>query len=176
MDRNELLFDPSHLGVAFGVPKLFFETMIHLSQTEHLFCTGINTISKRTKQVSSWPTHLGVPTGAPKMIFEPISRSVQTVHLACVKINTMSKWTEMSFHLTHITKEFNWVCPKWFSSLWYGRPKPCTYLAPRWTLSPNGPKWASTWPNSPMSSIRCAHNDFLANCTFDAKACIFRRG
>ena len=30
--------------------------------------------------------------------------------------------------------------PKWFLSLWCIRHKPCTYLAPKLTLSPNGPK------------------------------------
>jgi hypothetical protein len=146
MDRNKLLFDQSHLGVQSGVPKMFSKPMVHLSQTEHLPCTGVNTISKRTKRVSTWPTHLEVPLGAPKMISEPIARSVQTVHLSCVEINAMSKWTKISFHLTHVTKEFHQLCPKWFMSLWNNRRKPCTYLELRLTLSPNGPKWASTWP------------------------------
>jgi hypothetical protein len=30
------------------------------------------------------------------------------------------------------------VCQKWFLSLWYIRRKPCTYLASRLALSPNG--------------------------------------
>jgi hypothetical protein len=38
------------------------------------------------------------------------------------------------------------MCPKRFSSLWYVRRKPCTYIAPTLTLSPNGPKRDSTWP------------------------------
>jgi hypothetical protein len=33
-------------------------------------------------------------------------------------------------------------------------------------LSPNRPKWASTWPTSPRISIGCAQNDFRAYCTF----------
>jgi hypothetical protein len=105
--------------------------------------------------------------GCAKMISEPIARSVQTVHLSCIEINTMSKWTKTSFHLTHVTKEFHQVCSKWFSSLWNGRPKPCTYLALILTVSPNRPKWASTWHNSPVSSIGCPHNNFPANCTFE---------
>jgi hypothetical protein len=36
--------------------------------------------------------------------------------------------------------------PKWFLSRWYIRRKPCTYIAPTLTLSPNGSKWDSTWP------------------------------
>jgi hypothetical protein len=45
--------------------------------------------------------------------------------------------------------------PKMIPSLWSVRPKPCTYLASRLTLSPNIPQWASTWPTSPRSSIEC---------------------
>jgi hypothetical protein len=56
----------------------------------------------------------------------------QTVHLSCTDTNTVSK----------------------FLSLWYIRCKPCTYLGPTVTLSPNGPKRHSTWPLSPRSSIR----------------------
>jgi hypothetical protein len=39
------------------------------------------------------------------------------------------------------------VRPKWFSSLWYLRRKPCTHLTLRLTLSPDRPKPASTWPH-----------------------------
>jgi hypothetical protein len=48
-------------------------------------------------------------------------------------------------------------------------PKPCTYLGPRLTLSPNGPKWASTWHTLPKSTIECVQNDFHACDTFSAK-------
>jgi hypothetical protein len=41
--------------------------------------------------------------------------------------------------MIHVTKEFHRVRPKQFSSLWYVRHKPCTYLASRLALSPNGP-------------------------------------
>jgi hypothetical protein len=37
--------------------------------------------------------------------------------------------------------------------------KPCTYLALKLTLSPNGQKRDSTWPTSPSNSIQCAQND-----------------
>ena len=46
--------------------------------------------------------------------------------------------------------------------------KPCTYLAPTLTLSPNGPKRDYTRPTSPRSSIRCVQNDFRAYGTFAA--------
>jgi hypothetical protein len=44
----------------------------------------------------------------------------------------------------------------------------CTYLALRLTLSSNGPKWVSTWPMSPRSSIECAKNNIWAYCTLSA--------
>jgi hypothetical protein len=31
------------------------------------------------------------------------------MHLSCTDTNTVSKWTEMRFHMTHITKEFHHV-------------------------------------------------------------------
>jgi hypothetical protein len=86
------------------------------------------------------PHYLGVPSGVSKMIFEPKVRLVQSVHLSCTNSNTVSKWTELRFHMTHVTKVFHWVRPKQFSSLWCVRRKLCTYLAPTLMLSPNVPK------------------------------------
>jgi hypothetical protein len=51
---------------------------------------------------------------------------------------------------------------KMIPSLWYVWCKPCNYLAVRWTLSPDRPKWASTWPTSPRSSTRCSQKDLRA--------------
>jgi hypothetical protein len=74
----------------------------------------------------------------------------------------------MRFHMTHVTKEFHWVCPKWLRSLWYVRRKPCTYLASRLALSPYGLKSASTWALSPESTVGCFQNDFWTYGTFGA--------
>ena len=46
--------------------------------------------------------------------------------------------TELS--LEPFTKEYHRVRPKWFLILWCIRCKLCTYLAPKLTMSPNGPK------------------------------------
>ena len=78
------------------------------------------------------------------MIFEPMVHLVQTVHLSCTNTTTVSKQTEMGFHMTHVTQEFHRMRPKLFPSLCYIWRKPCTYLASRLALSPNGPKQAST--------------------------------
>jgi hypothetical protein len=59
-------------------------------------------------------------------------RSALTEHLFCDKISTVSKWTKLSFHLSLVAKEYYWVHPKWFLSLWYARRKPCTHLASNW--------------------------------------------
>jgi hypothetical protein len=75
------------------------------------------------------PRHLGVPSGASKMVSEPMIRSAQTVHLSYTNTISISKWTEMRFHMTHVTWQFHHVHPKRFSSLWYFRRKPCTFLA-----------------------------------------------
>jgi hypothetical protein len=59
--------------------------------------------------------------------------------------------------------------PKQFMRLWYIWRKPCTYLALKLTLSPNGPKRASIWASSPGSTIRCIQNNFWAYGTYSAK-------
>jgi hypothetical protein len=58
--------------------------------------------------------------------------------------------------------------PKWFSTLWYVRCKPCTYLALRLTLSLNRLKQSLTWSTPPRSTIWCAQSDFRAFGTFGA--------
>jgi hypothetical protein len=77
-------------------------------------------------------------------------RLAQPVHISCADTNTISKWTKMRFHMTHVTKEFRQERPKRFTSLWYVRSKPCTYLASRLAISLNGPKQAYTSASSPM--------------------------
>jgi hypothetical protein len=117
---------------------------------------------------STWASHLGAPSGATKMISEPMVRLAQTVQLPYVKISTISKRNETSIHLSPVTLEYYWVRPKWFLSLWYVQHKPCTYLASRLALPPNGMKRASTWALSSRSTIGCVQNDFWAYGTFGA--------
>jgi hypothetical protein len=54
--------------------------------------------------------------------------------------------TRTRFHMTHVTYEFHWMRPTLFMSLWYIQCKPCTYLASRLALSPNGPNRAPPEP------------------------------
>jgi hypothetical protein len=90
------------------------------------------------------PRLLGVPSGASKTINEPMVRLTNTEHLSCTDANTISKQIERRFHMTHITKEFRWVPLILFPSLRYVRSKPCSNLASRVALSPNGPNQASS--------------------------------
>jgi hypothetical protein len=113
------------------------------------------------------PRHLGVPSGASKMISELTVCLAQTVHLSWIKISTISKRTEISFHLSLVTKEYDPEHSQWFLRLWYVWCK-LWYLAPTLTLSTNRPKQDSTWPTSPRSSIRCVHNDFWVYSSFGA--------
>jgi hypothetical protein len=99
------------------------------------------------------------------MISKPMVHLAQTVHLSCTDTNTILKRTKMRFHMTHGTFLYQ-ACPKWFSSLWYIRPKLCTYLASRLPLSPNGLKRAFTWASSPGSTIGCVQKDFWVYGTF----------
>jgi hypothetical protein len=86
--------------------------MIHSVQTVHLSCIEIKTISKDRNELLLDPRHLGVQPGPSKIISEPMVHFAQTVHLSYVEVNTTSKWAKMSFHLTHVIKEYQWGVPK----------------------------------------------------------------
>ena len=49
MDRNELPYHSRHLGVPYGVPKMISMPVVHSTQTVHLSCAEINTMSKWTE-------------------------------------------------------------------------------------------------------------------------------
>jgi hypothetical protein len=56
-DRNELPFDPRHLGVPSFVPKMISKPVACSSQSVHLSCIEINTVSKWT-ETSFHVTHV----------------------------------------------------------------------------------------------------------------------
>ena len=87
------------------------ESVVRSTQTVHLSCVKISTISKQSK-LSLEPRQLGVPSGASKMISEPMVRLAQTMHLSCTDTNTVSKEKEVRSHMTHVTYEFHQVRPK----------------------------------------------------------------
>jgi hypothetical protein len=164
MDRSKLPLEPCHVGVPSGVSKMIYQPMVHSAQTKHVSCDKLNTISKRM-ETGFLLTHVTKEFHRvhPKCFLSLfhvqcktsslLHVQCKTVYLSCIEVNIVSKRTQMSFHLTHITKEYHWVCPKWFLSIWYVQRKPSTYLVLRLTLSLNGPIRASTWPASHRSTI-----------------------
>jgi hypothetical protein len=95
------------------------------------------------------------------------------MQLYWIKISTVSKRTETTFHLSLVTKEYHPMHLKQFLILWYAWRKPCTYHAPKLTLSLKGPKGDSAWPTSPRSSIGCVQNNFWGYGTFWCKLWIY---
>jgi hypothetical protein len=65
------------------------------------------------------------------------------------------------------------VRPKWFLRLWCIWRKLCTYLAPKLTLSLNGPKRDSIWHTSSRSSIGCVQIWFLSIWYVPCKPCTY---
>jgi hypothetical protein len=148
---------------------MIFEPMVRSTQTMHLSCVKVSTVSENDQNEHPLePHHLLVPLGVSKMASKPMVCLAHTMHLSCTDTNTVSKRKEERFHMTHVTLEFHRVHPKWFMSLWYVWHKLCSYLALTLTLNPNKNKWDFTWPTSPMSFIGCVQNDLWAYGTFDA--------
>jgi hypothetical protein len=54
MDQNKIIHDPCHLGVSSGASKAISKPLVHSSQTTHLSCVKINTISNELNQASTW--------------------------------------------------------------------------------------------------------------------------
>jgi hypothetical protein len=168
MDWNEIPHDPCHVGVPSSSSKTISKPTVCSVQTVRLSWGNISTLRTDQNGIPHDLHHLGVPSGGSKTISEPMVRLAQTVLLSCSDTNSVSKWTKTRFHRTDITEKLRQVRPKWFLSLWYFRHKPCTYLASRLALSPNGPKRDSTRSTSPRSTIGCMQNDFRAYVTFSA--------
>jgi hypothetical protein len=168
-DRNKLPFEPRHLGVPSTASKtIFCGYSTFDANRAPILHWNLHYLQMDRNELSFEPRQPGVSSGASKTISDPMVRLAQIVHLSCMKTNTTSKRTERRFYRTHVTLEFHRVRPKWFLRLWYVWCKLWIYLAPRLTLYPNGPKWDSTWPTSPRSSIESVQNDFRAYGTFGA--------
>jgi GMP synthase PP-ATPase subunit len=54
MDQNEILHNPCHLGVPSGASKAISKNLVRSSQTMHLSCIKISTISNELNQASTW--------------------------------------------------------------------------------------------------------------------------
>jgi hypothetical protein len=142
---------PTSRGSLSGVSQMISQLIVRSTQTVHLSCIKISTISKRT-ELSLEPHDLGVPSGVSKTISKPTVRLAQTVHLSCTETNTVSKRKEVRFHKTHITLEFiRWVQNDFEA---YGTLTQTGHLSCV-ALPPKGPKWPCTWASSPSGTIEC---------------------
>ena len=73
------------------------EPVVCSTQTVHLSCVKISTVSKWAE------THrLVVPSGVSKMICKPMVHLAQTMQLFCIDTYTVSKRREVRFHMTHV--------------------------------------------------------------------------
>ena len=82
MERSEIPHDPRDLGVPSGESKTMSEPIVHSTQTVHLSCIKINTISKQTEnKLPLEPRHLVVPSGASKTISKPMVHSAQAMQV-----------------------------------------------------------------------------------------------
>jgi hypothetical protein len=127
-------------------PKLF----LSLQYVRRISCTYLESrlalYPNGPKRASIWASSARSTIRCVQNDFEAMVHLVQTVHLSCTKTNTISKRTETSLHFSLVTQEYHPVHPKQFSSLWFVWRKPCTYQAPKLTLSPNEPKRDSASP------------------------------
>jgi hypothetical protein len=158
VDRNELPFEPHHLGVPSDASKIISKPMVHLAETMHLSCTETNTISKQNK-TRFCMTHVTLdfcwihPKQHPSQLYQDLhylksdrnELPLEPRHL-WVPSGACKMISEVMVRLAQI------------------KDLPCTSTN---TIS-NGAKWDSTRPTSPSSSIGRVQNDFWANGTFDA--------
>jgi hypothetical protein len=110
--------------------------MVRTMQATPIIHQNQHFLQKDRNEILHNPRHLGVPSGVSKSVSEAMVHLVETVDLSCSDTNTVSKQTETSFHLSLVTQEYHPVHQKQFLSLWYVWHKPCTYTAPKLTLSP----------------------------------------
>jgi hypothetical protein len=94
---------------------MFSEPMVRSTQTLHLTCVKISTISNELNQASTWASSPRSTIGCVQNDFLAYGMFSTNLHLSCTDTNTISKCTKTRFHMTHITLEFHWVRPKWFS-------------------------------------------------------------
>jgi hypothetical protein len=84
-ERSEIQHDPRQLGVPLSASKTISEPMVHSTETVHLSCFKISSVSKWI-DLSLEPRHLGGPLGVSKSISEPMGHLAQTVLLSFTNI------------------------------------------------------------------------------------------
>jgi hypothetical protein len=131
IDSNKLPLERHRLGVSSGTSKMISEPMVCSAQTQLLYCTDSNTVSKRTEtrlhKTHSHRSSIGcvqdnfrsdgtfdtnrahilrqdyhyLQTDSNKLPLEPMVCSAQTVLLYCTDTNTILERTKTRFHMTH---------------------------------------------------------------------------
>jgi hypothetical protein len=103
MDQNEILHDSCHLRVLSRASKAISKNLVCSSQTMHLSCVKISTISNELNQASTWALSPRSTIGRVQNDFWAYGM-FSTNHAPILnRHNTISKWTKTRFHLTHIT-------------------------------------------------------------------------
>jgi hypothetical protein len=147
MDQNELPLEPHQQWVPSGATKTITEPMVHLAQTLHLSWVKINNISKQTEM----SFHLSLVTEEYHWVHPKWFLTLWYIwRNPCTYLRLQADQNK----ILHDPRHLGGPLGASKLSLWYVQRKPCTYLASRLALSPNGPKWASTWASSPRSTIR----------------------
>ena len=133
----------------------------------HLSYIDTNTISKQAEPESTWPSTPRSSIGCVQNDFWAyVMFDANRAPILHQRFRSSIKPTKTSFHLSLVSYWYHQVRPKRFLRIRYVKRKPCTYLAPTLTLSPNRKKWDSTQPLSPRSSIGCIQNDVRKPCTY----------
>jgi hypothetical protein len=146
---------------SIGCIKNYFLECGMFTEPVHLSCTYTNTVSKRTEMRSEFH-----PVRPKYFLNLWYVRRKPCTYLASRLALSSNGPNEFPLEPCHL------VVPSGASKmisepmvLWR---KSCTYLAPTLTQCPNRPKWDSTLPTSPRSSIRCDQNGFWGYGMFGA--------
>jgi hypothetical protein len=147
--------------------------MVRSTQTVHLSCVRFNTISKQTKQASTWALSLSSTIGCVQNDFCAYgtfsANRAHNLHLHCH--SHQMDWNEIPHDQSHLGD------PSGASKTIYEpiirsaqtMHLPCVKVS---TISKR-PKRASTWASSPRSTIERVQNDFRVYGTFDANRASF---
>jgi hypothetical protein len=137
------------------------EPMLCSTETVHLSCVKISTISKRT-ELSLEPHHLGVRSGRPKWVLGRwyVWRKLYTYLALTLTLSPNGKkwdstWPTSPRSSNGCVQDDFWVCGIFNANYTPILHQDYHYL---W----KGPKWASTWASSPSATNKCVQNDFWA--------------
>jgi hypothetical protein len=136
MDQTKLPLEPRRLRVPSDASKMIFEPMVRLAQTVHLSCTNTSTISKWTERASTWASSTRSTIGCVQNDFW--AYGTFGANRAPILHQLLHHLRTDRFEIPHDPCHLE-VPSHAGLSLWYVRCKPCSYLASRLALSPNGP-------------------------------------